>query len=1217
MEKIASLKKLKDRLEAINLSENYENVQDLITELHFAYESFRLGRTLPSISDERTLWDIAYYLLTALTNSQRKKVVNLEAQEEGLAISGLVFELLGRFAQARGDFELSQSCLFNAAIANTLSRYEANAAVLAKSYFDKDKSFESLADFLRFPSSYGMNAIFALLAREFFWVRKTIPSAIQSIDASLEYTWSPNPDKEPTEEQKFWLLICKGIRSFCDFMVDGEENNYHSAIGSVKSARNYSLERNMLTEHWISSRLLDCIQRMYSRSVWHILREQEFSERYISTLTRFPWNPVHELWQSQIDALTNVETPKSLSRDNYLSDDIKQVLVSMPTSAGKTLLAELAIIKVLENNQGAKCVYVAPSRALVDEIESKLHRRFRLLDYKVASVVGGFEVDIADPTYLEENIDVAVLTPEKLDHLFRKRDPFVDRIALIIFDEIHKVSEGYRGWFLETLITWLMLKPKMRNAKMIYMTPVLPRSQQPVVRLWLGGQVAAPAVTTDWSPTRQLIGLLWYEQLKPDWRHPIECDKQGKRCYYGASANLTFRYDIGTKHRTLSGLYNEPFWVKEVNDKFKRVKHDTRYDRCYRLINLLDAKQSILVYFQQKIDLVRFCKRAEEYLEQLENETLVRLQEYITRRLGRGFPLVSCLPYGVAFHHGDLPLDVRAEIEKAYKEKAIRILACTTTLAEGVNLPIQTFILGYPQTFGGYRISITDFRNIIGRAGRALIETEGHVFAISHPEISRDQEKSQYLGSLLDLEESKSSLDSGFVPYRYRQNEAEVVKELDALANAIKDAQSLARQEYKETMAERLQRLQVLIFALYEDEIIGNDPSSLKKALHRTLLFKTDTNYETQQAIFKLGERFQAVCSEMDSNRLRCFNISGLSYRSNILLEELAANIVQRCADLSSKEYTFENVVGDKGLAFILQEIQEARPKRSEFRAKQYNVIKQLNHYGVLSDWLNGANFGQIRDSYFYGLSNLAERTEACQGYISRQFTFKLPWVLSALQVHVKPFGNSSLNWWLETLPAQVKYGVNSPEAVYLSSVGIHSRFLAIALGQLYRQEYGLVLEDDWESLGEWFRSLSPFYLRSKIPDLPTLAIRQAIQRANTVRPQSRKLRQSKRITFNISGWQHYDGETAIDDLLYLASGVDKPEVELYSEPDNFYDEFAIEIYWNDLKLGYVPRIYNEEIAVLQALGREIGAIIMTIGSKRPDGWRPVKIMAELLPLRR
>ena len=83
MDQIAAITKLQKCLDAIRISDNYAELQDLITELHFAYETFRFGRDVPALSDQRTLWDVAYYLLTALTNPRRRSRIAEDQVQDG------------------------------------------------------------------------------------------------------------------------------------------------------------------------------------------------------------------------------------------------------------------------------------------------------------------------------------------------------------------------------------------------------------------------------------------------------------------------------------------------------------------------------------------------------------------------------------------------------------------------------------------------------------------------------------------------------------------------------------------------------------------------------------------------------------------------------------------------------------------------------------------------------------------------------------------------------------------------------------------------------------------------------------------------------------------------------------------------------------------------------------------------------------------------------
>jgi hypothetical protein len=329
-------------------------------------------------------------------------------------------------------------------------------------------------------------------------------------------------------------------------------------------------------------------------------------------------------------------------------------------------------------------------------------------------------------------------------------------------------------------------------------------------------------------------------------------------------------------------------------------------------------------------------------------------------------------------------------------------------------------------------------------------------------------------------------------------------------------------------------------------------------------------------------------------------------------MEQIAQQIITRTADLPVNEYSFEKVITSDDLQAIMANVWEAKPKQADYPARFFKVISELDHYAILIDWVKGLDFAAIRDHYFDDIKEIEPRTEACQSYMSKQFTYRLPWVIASLQTHVEPLGNKILKFWLNTIPAQVKYGVDTPEAVYFCTVGIRSRFLARRLGEVYRQEVGAMLQGDWDPVENWFLGLSPFSLRERAPDLPELAVRQAIRRVNIIRRPSLKLRSDRGIYVLIAGWQFYDGEKFIDEI--FARHADTV-LELKHEPENEYDEYAVAIYWTwgRAKLGFIPREHNEEVATLLAQGYKLETKIISLGGLEAGGRRQVEIRITIL----
>ena len=160
----------------------------------------------------------------------------------------------------------------------------------------------------------------------------------------------------------------------------------------------------------------------------------------------------------------------------------------MPTSAGKSFIAELAIVKTLENNKEQKCIYVAPTRALCTEIENDLFYRLRRLNINVSSMLDTDE-DVLEKELLND-INVLVVTPEKLDLLIRRHQDLRDKVSLFIFDEFHKIADGSRGWLLETLITWLYVNQIGYDYKILLMSAIASNAES--INTWLENDKIEP-----------------------------------------------------------------------------------------------------------------------------------------------------------------------------------------------------------------------------------------------------------------------------------------------------------------------------------------------------------------------------------------------------------------------------------------------------------------------------------------------------------------------------------------------------------------------------------------------------------------------------------------------------------------------------------------------------------------------------------------------------
>jgi helicase len=198
---------------------------------------------------------------------------------------------------------------------------------------------------------------------------------------------------------------------------------------------------------------------------------------------------ISELWPSQIAAL-----------EKGLLTDTSNKIIRMPTSAGKTRIAELAIIHTLLSDNSAKCIYVAPYRALVSELEQSFFYILSDLGYKVSSIIGAYESDEFENLLFHET-DLLVTTPEKLDLLLRARQDFLQNVRLFILDESHIVNDSTRGIKFEFLMT--RLKKRLPNSRILVLSAMMPDDTLRDFANWFNADLNEDIIVSKWRPSVQ------------------------------------------------------------------------------------------------------------------------------------------------------------------------------------------------------------------------------------------------------------------------------------------------------------------------------------------------------------------------------------------------------------------------------------------------------------------------------------------------------------------------------------------------------------------------------------------------------------------------------------------------------------------------------------------------------------------------------------------
>ncbi|XP_071543746.1 DNA polymerase theta-like [Panulirus ornatus] len=416
-------------------------------------------------------------------------------------------------------------------------------------------------------------------------------------------------------------------------------------------------------------------------------------------------NGIKTMFQWQAECLS---LPKVL--------DGRNLIYSAPTSAGKTLVAELLLLKrVMESRR--KGVFILPFVSVAREKMYYLQKMFSVAGLRVEGFMGS-----QGPPGGMKNTDIAVCTIEKANNIVNRllEGKNMNELGIIVVDELHMVGDPHRGYLLELLLTKVMFvsnhsknKKDENNIQIIGMSATLPNLE--LLACWLDAQL----YSTNFRPVplaeRIKIGRSVYDStmkkvrdLDPQLTVKGDSDHLIQLCLETVLEGLSVLVFCPTK------AWCEKLAESVAKEFFSIGKADSKYP----------------------------SKLSSRLRDSLNSEGIGRVIEAL-----RGCPvgldkvLARSVSFGAAFHHAGLTFDERDIIEGGFRNGSIRVLIATSTLSSGVNLPARRVIIRSP-VFGGSILDTLVYKQMTGRAGRKGVDTEGESILIC-----RDGEK--HKGQLL------------------------------------------------------------------------------------------------------------------------------------------------------------------------------------------------------------------------------------------------------------------------------------------------------------------------------------------------------------------------------------------------------------------------------------------------------------------------------------
>ncbi|WP_395519853.1 DEAD/DEAH box helicase, partial [Enterococcus faecium] len=454
---------------------------------------------------------------------------------------------------------------------------------------------------------------------------------------------------------------------------------------------------------------------------------------------------IKELWPSQI----------LLGKESIFKGS--SGVIQMPTSSGKTTSIGLIIRSAFITNRTKLAIVVAPFKALCKEITLNLTDFFshdEVIVNELSDIAEKDDIDFFDTT---EKNTLIILTPEKLLFLIRNKNEILEDLNLIIFDEAHLFDDNSRGTNYELLISTIKYYLKKSSQK-ILISAVITNSS--MINDWLNdgdGKVISnnniisaqrSIAMGDWiGHTGQLYFLNQENPDIDDFYVPKIVDIQEIN-KLGRERVKRYFPDVDFKKKKLNNAYDMQIYyaLKMIHNGATAIFSGTKASADKTIERILEIER-------RGLPIAAFSNNNNA-------DENIKIANLIKLNLGDSATYYYAALKGVFIHHGNIPSGIRTSIEYAMSHNLINFVVCTSTLAQGVNLPIKYLIISNLYQ-GQSQIKVRDFHNLLGRTGRAGKHIEGTVI-LSEPFVhsnKRDWKWRKYK-SMLNIANSEDSLSN-------------------------------------------------------------------------------------------------------------------------------------------------------------------------------------------------------------------------------------------------------------------------------------------------------------------------------------------------------------------------------------------------------------------------------------------------------------------------
>ena len=852
------------------------------------------------------------------------------------------------------------------------------------------------------------------LSRDYHKLLEEINDIMVSEIYSDEYL-SKNEDELDSSKKIYEITIAKSLNNFIKYFYTGEKYLLEVAKSNLKSLKEIAEIKNEPDVWWVIRLLIIITDGISEASLWNSL------ERHFDTSVGLPRNYIHSLTYKKYGGIYELFITQRNSLPQVLNEENTGCVVSIPTSSGKTRIAEIAILDSIIKNEGGKVLYIAPFRSLAYEIENSLDEIFHTIGVSVSHLYGGSLFSKLDEKVIDES-DVIIATPEKAKAMLRGNNEILNQIKLVVIDEGHLLGADKRLIVNEIFYEELRHFIKQNNGRFLILSAVLPNAED--LAEWLTNS-NENVFRENWRPSDERLGVL-------QWN--------------GNSVDLNWR-STDTERNSFNPRFiiseEQPFKPRQRKIRFfPENKNQAIASTAYKLrtfgpvLIFVGLKASVFV-MAREYDLCLI----EESVFVFKNQNDWKAFELAcVESYGEESEWLYFARKGILCHNGDLLSDVRLPLERLINKEKPRAIIATSTLGQGVNLGISTVIFSTLYQ-AGEQITSRDFWNIAGRAGRAFVDHEGKILVAldtvgkTNREITRerkfisnyfDKEKidNAQSGCLELIKVFKSVATSNDISFEKLieliadNNISEITGNNEALNNALDwiDDGLLSLHNINNTdnnfdwTDDYFRSSLAYIQAEQSVEITGNEVIQFFKARTKGIITKVGEDREKWNSIIK----------------------SGLPLNSDLQIEDKLDLLIKIIQEYLSNEINIDTKIK------LLKDIEN-----------------EINDINVLSDeFIESVNQDEIRERWLKAipLSEIAPLDQATS-IVTKYYSYILPWVLNGISKKLKSKELIEEAETIEELSILVELGLPNLVSVKIYQSGIRSRSSANEISELYDDE--------------------------------------------------------------------------------------------------------------------------------------------------------------------